>query len=147
MTLVIGIGNALRGDDGIGPEIARRIALARDDVKVLTPRQLLPEHAYDVGLADLVIVVDAAVGPTPGTVTCERVRPGVAARLDHAISPAALVTLVRDAFGWQPSVWTITVQGACFDIGAPISAAVADAVPDAVHAALALMPQPIGCTR
>ncbi len=46
--LVLGYGNELRGDDGLGPLVARTVADANiPGVRVLTARQLLPEFAAD----------------------------------------------------------------------------------------------------
>ena len=66
--LVVGYGNPLRGDDGIGWHAARRLA---DDprlagARVLACHQLAPELAEDVSQASLVVLVDASVDGAPG---------------------------------------------------------------------------------
>lgn len=61
--LVIGYGNTLRRDDGVGRYLADR--LARDPraagVRVLAAHQLLPEHALDLHEASVAVLVDALV--------------------------------------------------------------------------------------
>lgn len=59
-TLVIGIGNRWRGDDGAGPEVAARVAkLALADVDVIVEDEPLALLDHLAGYAE-VIVVDAA---------------------------------------------------------------------------------------
>ncbi len=72
--LVIGYGNALRSDDGVGWHAA---ALLADDprlagIDVLALHQLSPELALDMSRASLVILVDAGVDDPPGTIAVLR---------------------------------------------------------------------------
>ena len=65
--LVIGYGNELRGDDGVGPAAARAVAgWNRPGIVALDVHQLTPELADDVGQAGYVVFVDA--GATIGTI-------------------------------------------------------------------------------
>ena len=68
--LVIGYGNALRTDDGVGWHAARLLAgdprLA--DVVVVAEHQLAPELAFDLSLASLVVLLDASTETPAGTV-------------------------------------------------------------------------------
>ena len=60
--LVIGYGNTLRGDDGVGPRVAEAVAaMALPGVRTLGCHQLAPEHAEAISRADRVVFVDAAV--------------------------------------------------------------------------------------
>ena len=60
--LVIGYGNTLRGDDGVGPHVAEAIGAMRlPEVHTIVCQQLSPEHAAPISLAETVIFVDAAV--------------------------------------------------------------------------------------
>jgi Ni,Fe-hydrogenase maturation factor len=69
--LVIGYGNALRTDDGVGWHAARLLAgdprLAH--VVVVAEHQLTPELAFDLSLASLVILLDATTETPAGAVT------------------------------------------------------------------------------
>jgi hydrogenase maturation protease len=98
MRLLLGVGNPARGDDGVGPEVAARVArLAVPGVEVATEAEPLAllEHLRRPGL-DQVVVVDATVpGPEPGRV---RVLPVGAARLVRRTGPAGTHALgVADA--------------------------------------------------
>lgn len=140
MTLVIGFGNPLRGDDAAGPSVARGAELARPDVAVLTPHQLLPELAPDVASADVVVFIDAATDIPVGEVRCHTVDPSAAPRLDHILSPAALVSLGLAAFGRAPQAWLVEIGVESFDLGSGLTPLVADAVPRAVALVRTLIP-------
>ena len=73
--LVIGYGNTLRGDDGVGPKVAETVgALRLPGVRTLICQQLSPEHAAPISVADTVIFVDAAVD-APEEVQLRRLTP------------------------------------------------------------------------
>jgi hydrogenase maturation protease len=98
MRLLLGVGNPDRGDDGVGTEVAARVArLGIPGVEVATEAEPLAllEHLRRTGL-DQVVVVDATVpGPEPGRV---RVLPVGAARLVRRTGPAGTHALgVADA--------------------------------------------------
>ncbi|MFI5043071.1 MAG: hydrogenase maturation protease, partial [Acidimicrobiales bacterium] len=68
--LVIGYGNTLRSDDGVGWHAA---ALLAEDprlagVEVLAVHQLTPELALDMSRATLVILIDAGADDPPGAI-------------------------------------------------------------------------------
>ena len=66
--LVIGYGNTLRRDDGVGPHVAEAIAaLALPGVEALVCPLLTPELAEAIARARRVVFVDAMVTAPPGT--------------------------------------------------------------------------------
>ena len=65
--LVIGYGNELRGDDGIGPRVAEAVAARNHPgVRVRIVCQLVPELAAELAEARTVIFVDALMDPDGG---------------------------------------------------------------------------------
>jgi len=140
VTLVIGFGNPLRGDDGAGASVARAAQLTRPDVAVLTPHQLLPELAPDIAAADVVVFIDAATDVPAGEVRCQAVAPAAALRLDHILSPAALVGLGLVAFGHAPQAWLVEIGAASFEPGGTLTPLVASAVPRAAELVRTLIP-------
>ena len=145
--LVVGYGNELRSDDGVGPAIADRLArdprLAADPrlagVDVRTAHQLTPELAFDMSRVSLLVLVDAAEDRAPGTVSVRRVEATDEAgpAMTHQIDPAALAGLARELFGFAPSIVTVGVGAATFEVGETLSPVVEDAVPRAVEAVVA----------
>ena len=108
--LVVGYGNTLRGDDGVGPRVAAAVdALHLPGVRTLVCQQLSPEHAAPVALARTVIFVDAAVD-APREVRLRRLEPADTTQLlAHAADPRTLLALSRDVFGHVPHAWWLTL--------------------------------------
>ncbi|WP_156685563.1 hydrogenase maturation protease [Mycobacterium sp. Marseille-P9652] len=148
-TVVVGLGNPYRRDDGVGPAVADAVdALGLADVVVVTgisdPMSLV-EAWSGAGLA---VVVDAAVGapPAPG-----RVRRCALADLgagrdglsSHSVDVARAHELAQ-ALGRAPgAVVVVTVEAADTGHGTGLTPAVARAVPEAVR----LVRDEISCGR
>jgi hydrogenase maturation protease len=108
--LVIGYGNSLRGDDGVGPRVAEAVeALNLPGVTTLVAGMLTPELAANVSKADRVILVDAAIDATREV----HVRPLAPADssqiMAHAADPRTILALARDVFGHVPEAWWLTI--------------------------------------
>ncbi|MBT8484717.1 MAG: hydrogenase maturation protease [Phycisphaerae bacterium] len=114
--LLIGYGNPGRGDDGLGPALARAIAGgAAAGVTVEFPYQLQVEDAQTVAAHDLVVFADADAAAT-ASFTCRRLEPaGRPSWTTHALAPAAVLALARDVFGATPPAFLIGVRGYVFD--------------------------------
>jgi hydrogenase maturation protease len=114
--LVIGYGNTLRGDDGVGPRVADAVeALHLPGVDTLACQQLSPEHALPISLAQTVIFVDAAVD-APKEVQLRRLEPKDTSQLmAHAADPRTMLALSRDVFGHVPQAWWLTIPAVKLD--------------------------------
>jgi hydrogenase maturation protease len=139
MILVIGYGNSLCGDDGVGPYIVERLALADaaslSDVEYLAFRQLTPELAEPISRAETAIFVDASDGPKPGLISCVELTPlaepsqaGPGA-FTHHVKAAILLESARFLYGKHPTAYLYTVAGENFNLGNSFSPAVALALP------------------
>ena len=136
-SVVIGLGNAYRRDDGIGPAVAAAVeALRLPGVQV---RRCAVETTAILDAWDgarLAVLVDAAAGDQPGRVRqCsieEFVEP---ARLSsHELGLKQTYELAL-ALGRAPeSVAVVTVDIADIDYGVGLSPAVSAALPEAVVA-------------
>ena len=75
--LIIGYGNPLRTDDGLGWQAVQRLAasLKHAPVEALAVHQLTPELGESIRSAGLVIFIDASHEGQPGTWTCAPVEP------------------------------------------------------------------------
>jgi hydrogenase maturation protease len=120
--LVIGYGNTLRRDDGVGPKVAEAVAdLALLGVRALACPMLTPELAEAVSQAHVVIFVDAAVD-APREVQMRKLEPaGSSQIMAHAASPATLLALARDVFGYAPEAWWLTIPVEDLGIGEEFS--------------------------
>jgi hydrogenase maturation protease len=123
--VVIGYGNSLRGDDGVGPHIATALQNAAiPGLLALAVPQLTPELAEPLAKARLVVFVDASIDPDQG-VRVQPIEPGAAAEpLGHVASPRWLLGMARALHGHCPQAWLVSVPGICFDFGEGLSAEV-----------------------
>lgn len=139
--LVAGVGNLFLGDDGFGPEVARRLA-ATDlppDVRVTDYGVGGIHLAYDLldGPATLVLVDVAPRGEEPGTVSLVEVTAAGddAPPMDaHAMDPAVVLATVRRLGGEVPRTIVVACEPSDLDEGIGLSPAVAAAVDPTVTA-------------
>ena len=108
--LVIGYGNTLRGDDGVGPCVAESVGkLNLPGVRTLVCPLLTPELAEPIAHAAKVIFVDAAVD-APTEVQWRKLEPNETSQLmAHAADPRTMLALARDVFGRVPEAWWLTI--------------------------------------
>jgi len=120
--LVVGYGNTLRSDDGVGPRVADAVAaLAMPGVRALAFPLLTPELADPISQAHVVIFVDAAVD-APREVQMRKLAPaGTSQIMAHSASPATLLALARDVFGHAPEAWLLTIPAESIGIGEELS--------------------------
>jgi hydrogenase maturation protease len=120
--LVIGYGNSLRCDDGVGPKVAEAIeALHLPDVCTLVCQQLSPEHAEPISKARRVVFVDASVDEPKEVQLC-KLEPNESSQLmTHAANPRIMLALARDVFGHCPEAWWLTIPAEKLDFGSDFS--------------------------
>jgi hydrogenase maturation protease len=151
--LVLGYGNPLRGDDGVGWHAAEHL-LERSvdlDADVTSCHQLTPELAEPVSKAERVVFIDARVGPTPGTVEVCEVAAGTPEypTFSHRLDPATLLALAQGLYGRVPEAWILTVTGESFAHTDQLSASVQSSLPELIRQVetLALQEKPKPSTR
>ena len=132
--LVIGIGNPLRSDDGLGWVVADQLsARSEEHLQVLKVHQLTPELAEGISEVDLAIFVDAGAHGTPGTLTCDPVSTSDAhLRFSHDVTPATLIQMSKTLYGRAPSAHLVCVAGKSFEHGESLSAEMVAAVPKVI---------------
>jgi hydrogenase maturation protease len=147
--LVIGYGNPLRRDDGLGPRVAERIAamLGPERLEAIACHQLTPELAEPISRAERVIFVDARLGDEPGRIAGERVigGPATGGAFSHRADPAALLGLALELYGARPEALIVTVDGADFSYGPELSPTLAASLPAVVEHVLQLCGRESGC--
>lgn len=116
-TLLVGFGNPMRSDDGIGPYVVEKISeLDMSDVAARTCHQLGVELIDDVLGYDRVIFVDAGEGREE--FNFRRLRgDAAAASSSHYLSPETLYRLARKLFPSLPTFYLCTVGAANFAFG------------------------------
>jgi hydrogenase maturation protease len=133
--LVVGIGNSDRGDDGVGPAVARRLCgRLPASVKILERSGDALALLNDWEGCSLAIVIDASSPMTePGRIrrldlTQNPLSLAFAPASSHAFGLAETVELARSLRRLPPCLVAFLVEGEKFAAGAPLSPAVAKAV-------------------
>ena len=137
MTLVVCLGNDMRGDDAAGPLAAARLRERGVAAVVEAPERLIDRFED----SDDVVVVDAVRSGAPaGTIhrldaVAQPLPPELAAPSTHLFGLADAVELARVTGRLPASLRVIGIEGRVFETGAPVSAEV-EAALDAVVAEL-----------
>lgn len=149
LTLVAGVGNIFRSDDGFGSEVARRLAAESlpADVRVVDYGIRSTHLAYDLldGWERLVLVDLVAPAGQPGTLHLLEVGPDdagsdSAGAVDpHSMDPGAVLSGVVSLGGTLPPTIIVGCEPATVDDGIGLSPAVEGAVPSAVRTVLNLV--------
>lgn len=137
--LVIGYGNTLRGDDGVGPRVAEAVDASHlPGVSTLICQQLSPEHAATIALADTVVFVDAAVD-APKEVQFRSLEPNDTSQLmAHAADPRTMLALSRDVFGHVPRAWWLTIPAVKMEFSEALTPLAQRGCTEAIHRIQAL---------
>jgi hydrogenase maturation protease len=115
-TLLIAVGNPLRGDDGVAERVLALIP-ERNDVARKAVFGLTPELAQELASYARVCILDAALQTQQPTLEaldlncCKPDRSPIA----HALSPEGLVALARELYGFAGSVSLCTLPARDFD--------------------------------
>lgn len=143
--LIVGYGNPLRSDDGIGWHAARLLATdpRLAGARVLARHQLAPELAEDVSRASLVVLVDAATEGDPGSVSVCQIepRPATPATWSHHLDPETLAGLAQTLYGAVPPIVLVSVAAATFAEGDGLSSALQQALPGVVETVAGIVSQ------
>jgi hydrogenase maturation protease len=120
--LVIGYGNTLRNDDGVGSRVAETIEEAcLPGVQTMVCALLTPELAEAISRVDRVVFVDAAVDG-PEEVQLRKLTPAASSQvMAHAANPQTMLALARDVFDHAPEAWWLTIPIADLGIGETFS--------------------------
>jgi len=144
--LVAGVGNLFLGDDGFGPEVARRLAgrSLPAGVRVVDYGIRGMHLAYDLldGYDELVILDAAPRGGRPGDVVVLEVGAGDFGAGDfdgHGMEPTAVLSSLGSLGGRLPRTYVVGCEPADIDEGIGLSPSVAAAVDPAVDAVLRLL--------
>jgi hydrogenase maturation protease len=134
--LIIGYGNPLRGDDGVGWHAAQRLAalFRESETEVMTCRQLTPELAEPVSRANVVVFIDAEQGEPAGRLSCQPIIPDASlpCTFSHHLTPLNLLGLAQRLYGTCPQAIVFSMCSRSFGYGEELSAPVAAALPELI---------------
>ena len=127
--LILGYGNPLRSDDGVGWKAAVTLAreLSSPELLVVANQQLTPEMAETISRCSRVLFLDAAHTGSPGEIREEAVGRDPNADLrdvSHQLLPPALLELAYRYYAAEPDATLLTLTGENFEFGEHFSAVV-----------------------
>ena len=144
--LLIGWGNPLRGDDGVGQAIAAAVERwGQPQLEVVEAVQLTPELAPLLAVARRVLFVDAAAGaaavtggwrlqPVPPFAPGGTTAAWSSQSLSHHASPGVLLMLAETLYGRRPPAWQLLVAAHACGFGSGLSPATEALLPGALAA-------------
>jgi hydrogenase maturation protease len=124
--LIVGDGNTLRGDDGVGWRLAGRLqaALAAHGavVQLRLVQQLLPELAAEVAeIAPAVLVIADCAAQASGAALQKLCDDRQAPAHSHGLTPAQLLAMTVRLYEFGGSAWLATIPGSAFAHGEELS--------------------------
>jgi hydrogenase maturation protease len=130
--LVIGYGNPLRCDDGVGPRAAEALSacLQSADVEIVWCQQLTPDLAQSVSRAQLAIFIDAACDCPAGSLRSRRLTPeskkafSGGAAFSHFQTPESLLAWSEELYGGSPEAYCLSVGAGSLAEGLDLSSTV-----------------------
>lgn len=145
--LIIGYGNTLRRDDGVGIAVANafrnRLDTDKIPIHVMTAHQLYPEMVEYIKTATHVFFIDASVEGEAGSFAIQALYPALNNHNKmpflHRISPLQLLEATWLLYQTKPRATLITIAGEDFGLGEGLSVTVAATVPHAVAHLLKLI--------
>jgi len=129
-TVVVGIGNTLKGDDGAGPLVCEQLRHAGVGAELIDAGTVPENYIQPIikKAPQNLIVIDAIdFGTSPGTVSIfkpEQLRSLVFST--HILSPHLFVDMVRSAI--EVDVYFVGIQPAQTKLGQSVSVAVKEAI-------------------
>ena len=122
--LVIGIGNSLRGDDGVG-------ALLAEQVGGRSVQQLTPELAAELAELGAVLFIDAWLAPAGAAPRITVISLAAGAAESHRLEPAQLLAISQALYGRAPAAHLLQVPATRFEHGTTLSVELQAALPQA----------------
>lgn len=135
-TLILGYGNTLRKDDGLGVYAAQALASLTlpDDVEIHTYQQLSPELSPLLAQMDHAVFIDAALTSgkeKPDAIKTRILQPRTSqpGSITHHFDPETLLAMAKTLYGHAPQATLFSVTAASFDLEEGLSPEVTMALP------------------
>jgi hydrogenase maturation protease len=121
--LIVGVGNTIRGDDGIGTFICNSIErLELDGVKTMAVQQLHTEMVEEFLSFDHIVIADAAVTGEPVLFYPLKREGSAPVSTSHHVNANLLASLSDRLYKKELPMMLCAVRGENFEIGEHLSA-------------------------
>jgi hydrogenase maturation protease len=122
-TLILGYGNTLRRDDGLGIYAAQTLASTAlpVDVEVRACHQLSPELSVTLAQVERAVFIDVALaadGEKPGMIKIRELHPRTTqpSGITHHFDPETLLAMAETLYGHTPRATLFSVTAEKFDL-------------------------------
>lgn len=138
--VVIGYGNLLRGDDGIGIIAVRQIR-EHLDVDTYEYHQLNIEVLPILSEYENIIFIDCSTEIGHGEVVCQEIEPDnkITLTMTHHLTPQQILQLLESLYNKNPKGYICKIGGRIFDFGSEISREVMDSTPRLINDCIRLI--------
>ncbi len=113
MWLIIGYGNLLRQDDGVGYRVAEMLATQLDPqrARVLAVHQLTPELVLDLAAEDVeqVLFIDARRNQAGPLLLCKLNPAAAQGQCGHQLAPDLLLYMTHTLYQRSPRGWLLSL--------------------------------------
>jgi hydrogenase maturation protease len=131
--VVIGYGNELRSDDGVGQRVADLVKTWElPNVYSLSVQQLTPEIVEILANVDIAIFVDAHSGIEQLQVSTLEPAYG-AMTMGHISNPRMLLAIAQELYSSYPQTWLISIPAYNFFLGNYLSPVTEAGINDALR--------------
>jgi hydrogenase maturation protease len=133
--LLVGYGNDLRSDDGVGQKVAELVHhWGVSNVTTLAVHQLTPEIAQTLSEHDFAIFVDAYQANEKAEVEVQPLElTNSILTSNHISDPQALLTLASNLYHHHPQAWLIKIPAINFELGETLSEVTENALEQALE--------------
>ncbi len=132
--LLIGYGNDLRSDDGVGQKIAHTVKYWNvPHLTTLAVHQLTPELASGLAEVDFAIFVDANYQETSEVKVAKVEISDNMMIFTHKSGPETLLSLAENLYHHHPETWLVKIPAVNFDIGDRFSSLTENAMNEALE--------------
>jgi len=132
--LVIGYGNPLHSDAGVGQQIAKDIASWRmPNVEAIAVHQLTCDLAEKLAETDVVIFVDVYPSATDEVQVHPLALTHSEITTEHWCNPVVLLSTTASIYGHYPQAWRVMVPGENFESGVSLSLIAKQGIEEALN--------------
>lgn len=138
--LLIGYGNTLRRDDGVGPWVANYIRTnLSNNVDIRIHHQLTVELCETLSHYDLVVFVDAQLNADSAKSIIEITENNEQPIFTHTSTPHGLLQLTRKLYNRNPKAYWFRISGYEFNHGEGLSSKTLTIAQESCHSILELL--------
>jgi hydrogenase maturation protease len=135
-TLIIGIGNPLRGDDGLGWHAANQLGqtILSPDIEIIAVQQLTIDLVEAIHQVDFALFIDSRLDQPPGIFAVQNIEPDSCRQssVSHFFDPETLLSAVQALYGKHPKAMLLTISADQFEFSENLSEPVQAALPGLV---------------